>query len=399
MGRKKEKGNGQGTLYKSAKTGLYIGQYVTNGKRHSVYQKKNEKITDFKKRFTDILSSINNDTYIEKDNISLYHILDEYIQTKFKTGVTSAATFKRDNDYLTLLNKCCHTLLNKPIQKVTTLDIKSSLPNIVELEQIDKKTNIKTTKIYSQSIIDKLYRLLNKGFKIATSERIIQYNLMDNINIQKPKSKKENRKIEALTIEEEKKLINVLKSSEYEYKNIVLLSLYTGMRIGETLALSLNNIDLKNKTITIEKTLTRNTDDKVILGQKTKTQNGQRQILLSSNALDIIKDIQKNSKVSNIQNLVFYDYKKNTYITPNEINCFLRRLNEKEKICSHLHTHMLRHTYATRCIEAGISAKVLQKNLGHAKIQTTLDTYTTVFEKFNKTENEKYDSYMKEIGI
>ena len=41
---KKIKGNGEGTLYISSKTGLYVGQYVSNGKRHSVYQKKNEKI-------------------------------------------------------------------------------------------------------------------------------------------------------------------------------------------------------------------------------------------------------------------------------------------------------------------------------------------------------------------
>lgn len=57
---------------------------------------------------------------------------------------------------------------------------------------------------------------------------------------------------------------------------------------------------------------------------------------------------------------------------------------------------MLRHTFATRCIEAGMSAKVLQKILDHSKIQTTLDTYTSVFEKFNKDENEKYENYIKQ---
>ena len=71
---KKIKGNGEGTLYKSAKTGLYVGQYVVNGKRKSVYQKKNEKIGDFKKRFNDVLSSIHTGTYIEKSNETLYNI-------------------------------------------------------------------------------------------------------------------------------------------------------------------------------------------------------------------------------------------------------------------------------------------------------------------------------------
>ena len=43
--------------------------------------------------------------------------------------------------------------------------------------------------------------------------------------------------------------------------------------------------------------------------------------------------------------------------------------------------------------------KVLQKKLGHKNIQITLDTYASVFERFNKDENEKYDLYMKKIGI
>ena len=46
-----------------------------------------------------------------------------------------------------------------------------------------------------------------------------------------------------------------------------------------------------------------------------------------------------------------------------------------------------------------MSAKVLQKLLGHENIETTLNTYTSVFDKFNKDENEKYNNYMKEIGL
>ena len=395
----KSRGNGEGTIYYSETLQKWVAQYVEpSGKRKTLTQKKNEKVSDFKKRFTNIINNINNNTYIECNKNSLYNILNDYIENNFKTGITNSNTYKRNIENLKLLEKCCKDFIYKPIQKVTITEVKKSLPNFVELQIIDKKTNENRFKAYSQTVIDKLYRFLTKGFKIAISERLIAYNIMENESIQKPKSKLQNEKVEALTIEEEKKLIEILKNSNHKYKNIVLLCLYTGMRIGETLALTNNNINLKENYITIEQTLTRDKNDKVILGNKAKTKAGNRIIYIGNDAKNVLKDVLK-TNITNIYNLIFFDYSKNTFITPNEINCFLKRLNKKHNICKDIHTHMLRHTFATRCIEAGISAKVLQKNLGHKKIQTTLDTYTSVFEKFNKKENEKYDLYMKQNGF
>lgn len=396
---KKVKGNGEGTIYFSETLHKWVAQYVEpSGKRKTLTQRKNEKVSDFKKRFTNIINEINNNTYIESTDTSLYNILKDYIDNNYNTGITNDNAYKRNVENLKLLERCCKSFIYKPIQKVTVIEVKKALPNLVELQITNPETNEITFKIYSQTVIDKLYRFLNKGFKIAISERIIQYNIMENESIIKPKSKKENLKVEALTLEEEKELINILKKSNHKYKNIILLTLFTGMRIGETLALTRDNVNLKENTLSIEKTLTRNKDDKVILGDKTKTRTGQRTIFLSNNAKTVLEDILKD-KIRNIYDLLFYDYDKNTFVTPNEINCYLKRLNNTYKFCNEVHTHMLRHTYATRCIEAGMSAKVLQKNLGHKKIQTTLDTYTSVFEKFNKDENEKYNLYMKQNGI
>lgn len=381
---KRKVGNGEGSLYYSEKLQKWIFQYVIDGKRHTVKQKNNEKVKDFKARVTQIKNDINQNTFVNNSDITLYTLLKSYIDNKYKNGIIQDRTYRRDNDTLKLLNKCCNKLLNKPVQKITIYDIQKELPNLIENDH----------KTYSQSVINKVYAFLVKGFKIAISQRIITYNLMENENIKRPKSKKENNKVLALTLDEEIKLINILKEIKHKYSDIVLLDLVTGARIGEILAIRKDKIDLSDYSIIIDATLTRDINDKVILGNKTKTSSGKRKIYVMDNGKEILERLYKSS-IHNIYNLVFYDYEKNTFITPNEINCFLRRLNDKYKICKHLHTHMLRHSFATRCIEAGMSPKVLQKNLGHSKIDITLDTYTDVFEKFNKEENEKYNTYMK----
>ena len=256
MSKTRTVGNGEGSLYKDSKTGRYIYAYYYNGKRNKVKQKQNEKVSDFKARVTEIKNSVNKNTYVDKDEITLEEVISKHIEYKHNTGITSDRSYLRNKDSLTHLKKCCQ-FLNKPIQKITTIEIKEDLPNFTE---------------YSQSTIDKDFRLLKKGFQIAVMDRILQYNIMDLIS--KPKSKKELIPVEALTIEEQKALVEYLNSNEHEYNNAILLMLYTGIRVGECLALTYDNINLKDKTLTIQRTLTRDENDRVILGKQPKTQKG-----------------------------------------------------------------------------------------------------------------------------
>lgn len=381
----KSVGNGEGSLYYSEALQCWIYQYVYNGKRKTLKQRKNEQSREFKKRVTSLKNSIDTGNYIETNKDTLLMILERYIEQKNKDGITSDRTYLRDTETLNQIKKTCNNWINKPIQKVTVENIE------------DSKENMRK---YSNSTIDKIWISLKKGFKIAYARRKISYNIMEDETLTKPISKKAAKVVTALSKKEEKKLIKILISNKHKYNNILLLQLYTGMRIGEVLALSKDCINFKNNTITVYRTITRNIHGKAILGEHTKTfdkktgiDNGKRTFTMKPNVKEIIQKIYSN-KITNINNLLFWDYDKNFFITDGEVNSYLTRLNDKYKILDNpnetLSTHRLRHTFITRCQENGVSLPVIQKIVGHVKgSKITNNIYTDVSLDFITKELKK----------
>lgn len=374
---------GEGSLYYSEKLKLWVFQYVYNGKRNSIKQRKKETVRSFKSRVTTLKNKLNTGLYIENTKETLLSILEHHIEQKLEDGVTQETSYAREKDTLEQIKICCNDFINKSIQKVTVEDIEKS------------KSQIRN---YSKSCIDKIWRLLNKGFKIAYSRRKIVYNIMEDDTLTKPISKKISKPVEALTTKEEQKLISSLYTAPNElYNKIILLQLYTGARIGEILALSRDCINLKNNTIHIYRTLTKNTKGEIILGKHTKTfckktgiDSGKRTFPMKPEVRQIINEILDN-KITNIYNLIFWDYNKNTFIKPYAINSYLYRLNNSNHICNFsLSSHNLRHTFITRCQEQGMSLVVLQSLVGHVEGSSiTNNIYTSVSIDFMKQELEK----------
>jgi integrase len=185
------------------------------------------------------------------------------------------------------------------------------------------------------------------------------------------------REKEILLPKDETILFDRLKKTKFY--NICKFILYTGLRKGEAVALTWEDIDFSKETIKVNKSLDYDND----VTKTTKTQSGIRTIPLFPKALETLQNIGIKQS-----GLVFEG------IDAASLTNSLKY--HSEKIGLDLAPHNLRHTFATRCLEAGIEPKVVQEWLGHKSYATTINTYshtTGIIEK----ETEKMKTYLNLI--
>ena len=259
----------------------------------------------------------------------------------------------------------------KPIREISKKDLENFLLNITR---------------YSNSVIIKLTGKIKKGFKIAKEEKLISENIAENLI--RPKSSKKNKEVVAFSLEEQKEFIQLIPTSKYYMQ--YLIGLNTGMRMGEINALHIDDIDFEKKTININKTVTRDENAYAFINDTTKTKAGTKEISINDILYDKLKEYCEDKKG--------YLFSEVRVISTSMVTSEMKRLcSNSEVIKITPSSHILRHTFATRCIESGMPAVVLAKFLGHTDVSITLNAYTSVFDKFKIEHFQKATDYMKEL--
>ena len=176
-----KRGNGEGSIFYSEKLNRWVGQFTAGRKadgklnRKSVYGKTRKEV---KEKITKALADLQNNTFIEKNDITVYELAKEIIDDKKDSNSISENTYKRATYTLKYIKN--GSISDIPIQRIKAQDIKDYL---------------KTVTIYANSTIEKIYQLLGQVFRRAIERDYIIKNPMLFEEVKRPVSDKQDKDV------------------------------------------------------------------------------------------------------------------------------------------------------------------------------------------------------------
>ena len=383
---------GQGIIQKA--NGRYEARYTDRfGKRRSI---SGHDLKDIKKRYNEAIYENDKEVNL-RENIKLDDWYEKWMNVYKYDSIRN-----NTRQYYNLVYRKHISLYlgNFYLKDITYLKVR-------ELIKILDKQG------YQFETKNKVKILLVDMFNKAVFDEFLRRNPAKGISIKRDKEK-ETR---VLSLEEQIDFFDCCKGTFYD--NFFNVAVLTGMRIGEIAALRKEDIDFDNKIIHVNRTLVYQKyegDDKKVFHfelPKTKTSlraipmNKQCEIYLKKQYMQ--KNIVKNKapaekKVEKqFEDLLFttkYNTPINSQIICDAIKKVINEINLMRDITEEIlpfSCHCFRHTFATRCFEAGIQPKTVQDYLGHATLQMTMDLYTSVMDDHKKSEMERFNGMIEDI--
>ncbi len=387
---------GNGIIQK--KNGRYEARYVNRfGKRVSI---SGNDLKDVKKRYNEALYE--NDKQI---NLKEYISLDEWYKKWMNVYKYDTIRENTKRYYNVVYSKHISPYLgNFKLTDITQYQIKKLI------KELQKKG-------YHYETCNKVRVLMIDIFNKAIINEYVRKNPAKGISL------KRDEDVDRRVLSQEEQTIFFDCSKGTFYDNLFVTAVSTGMRIGELAALRWKDIDWNNKVIHITRTLVyqkyENDTHKEFHFEKPKTKTSNRDIPINRQCeIALKKQFLQKSVMSTKQPItknigkdyldLLFTTKFNTPLNSqivcdaikkiiDEINLTRDYVDEMELFSA----HCFRHTFATRCFEAGIQPKTVQTYLGHATLQMTMDLYTSVMPKQLNKEMDRISDvfdYISEDG-
>ena len=285
--------------------------------------------------------------------------------------------------------------IKKQELKISSLNIYQKM---ISLHLIPYFAHLKMKNIKEENIIP-FVKLLNQkvkngvisyryGESILTLLKSILYLAKMGIHVPKLVNNKSPREIKLFTIQETRVLIKACLKDLNSKKLGILLTLFTGIRLGELCALTWQDIDLKNKTISIHKTLQRiyENDRSYLFIDIPKTKHSMRIIPICDFLYPLLKKYYVLDDIYILSN-------KKTPLEPRNYRRFYDEFIATLPIHK-INFHGLRHTFASISIEAGVDFKTVSELLGHSSISITLNTYVHLSMNYKRKGLEKMAKFI-----
>lgn len=367
---------------------IYLGR-DENGKKQykSVYAKSP---AELKEKETAIRMQLSRglDLLAQRDNFAIW--ADDWLRVKETEGITE----RQMDNYRHAVKVWKEKLDGYEIGDIRADDIERVL-----LWLSGEGYARRTVEIYRSSIRQIMKRAVSRG--------VIAINPVEQIEINVPGRKEETRR--ALTEEEQ----GWIWDTPHRAQPVAIIMMLSGLRRGELAALTWNDVDLKGRTITVNKVIEYSSSGVPTLRHVTKTAAGMRVIDIPQRLVDYMVQLPRDNA------LVIHTV-RGRVMTPSAWTklwlSYMRLLNEKygerttkdlqptsksgpkvlDMTIPNITLHWLRHTFCTLLYLAGVDATAACAQMGHASVSTTLKIYTHLDAKHKRRAMDKLDKYLAE---
>lgn len=370
-----------GVRKRSNKWYYYFDLGIVDGKRKKVERVGGNTKKEAEKALREALNEYENSGIVfEESNISL----SDYLDFWYKEYVLLNCKYNTQESYRINIEK--HI---KP--KLGVYKVKALTPAILQ-----SFINKKYKENYSQNTLQVLKNILHRSLKSAVYPyKHIRENPMQYVSIPKTKTKTESNKVKTITLDEFNQILNIFPQDSFQ-RIVLLIGFYTGMRRGEIIALTWDDINLDNKTITVKHTLIKKKNGIFELSQP-KTESSCRTIFTGDTLIRLLKEHKLHQKKMKLKYGEFYfdsnwvcTKENGQQVNTHTLDTIVKQI--RGALNNDFHFHCLRHTHATLLLENGANIKDIQNRLGHSQLSTTMDTYSHVTDKMK---NETVDIFEK----